>query len=59
MATKDLAFLWSLSVGGRQGLFTDASRILFRVGSLISMVYAGLNDVLESGDLSTDPTSSI
>lgn len=41
VANEDLAFFWSLSVTDRLGFFVDASRTLFRVRYLVSMVAIG------------------
>lgn len=54
VANKELAFVQSLSVTDKQGLFADTSHTLFKVGYLISMVVVGQDDVLDSSDLSRE-----
>lgn len=53
-ANKNLAFFHRLYANNMHGLFENASRALFRVGSLITMVVDGQDDVLGSGDLLSD-----
>lgn len=54
VANKNLAFVWSLYVTNKLVLFADASRTLFRVGSLFSKVDTSKGDVLGSGDFSSE-----
>lgn len=54
MAIEELTFFQSISVVDGLGLFGDASRTLFRVESLVSMVAVGQDKVLGSRYLSKE-----
>lgn len=54
MDNEDLAFIRRLSISDKWGLFLDAQFPLFKVGFLISMVDAGQDDVLGSGNISRE-----
>lgn len=48
---EDMDFVRGLSATDRWGLFANVSHTLFRIGSLISFVFAGQDVVLGSGEL--------
>lgn len=54
VATKDLDIIKDLSATNRMVLFADASRTLFRIGSLISIIDVSQDDVLDSEQLSKE-----
>lgn len=54
MAIKDLAFVISLFVTDKRGLFANVSQTLFRYGSLVSMVASSQEAVLGFVNLSKE-----
>lgn len=52
---EDIDFVRGLCATDRRGLFAYASRNLFKIESLFSIVYVGPNDVPGSRDLSREP----
>lgn len=54
VAFEDLDFVWGLSLTDRQILFVDVSHTLFKVGSLVSIIVVGQDDILGSIELSRE-----